>query len=181
MTPTSQAAGLVRRFLASHGRRHTFRAIDDLDAYRRWLHNTDTDTTWRQCRGLAGLTTDDALLDVVGHENPGLVAPDTDRRNSVLPEYEPGTVLVRDTANPTPAELTRVRLQGINLVSAAAREDLATIFQLSPRTVGDGAFLTVALAELAAELLTATGRDPVETIDDLRGQTIRDQDNGGRP
>jgi hypothetical protein len=100
----------------------------------------------------------------------------------VLPDHEPDSALVSDFSRPTPAELTRVRLTGISIsiVSAVLRDDLATVYRMSPRSVGDGAFLTVALAEVAGELIAATGRDTAEVVDELRGQTVRDQHRGGR-
>lgn len=98
----------------------------------------------------------------------------------MLPDHEPDSALVSDFSRPTPAELTRVRLTGISIVSAVLRDDLATVYRMSPRSVGDGAFLTVALAEVAAELIAATGRDTAEVVDELRGQTVRDQHRGGR-
>lgn len=95
--------------------------------------------------------------------------------------YETGAALVSEPGAPTLAELTRCRLQALNLISAALRSALASYLRLSPRTASDGGFLAVALAEVAAELIAATGRDPVEVVEELRGDTIRNQATGGRP
>lgn len=201
MIPIAGAADLVCRYLDRHGRRHTFRPQDDVEPFIRWLRATDLTGEWRRCRGLAGQITDGGLLDAVAYEHPELVALDhprgdpdrmpqdrslpresaPDRRSAVLPDYQPGAALVRDPATPTQGELCRVRLVGLNLVGAVLRDDLATVYQLSPRSASDGGFLAVALAELAAELIAATGRDPAEVVDELRGATIRQQATGGRP
>lgn len=69
----------------------------------------------------------------------------------------------------------------INLIAAAGRHDYASLYALAPKTVGDGCYLVTALAELAADLINASGRDLHEVIDELRGQTIKHQLTGGRP
>jgi hypothetical protein len=178
VTPTAVAADLLRRFLAGHGRRHTFRPEDDLDVFHRWLRVTDLADQWRRARGLAGQATDGGLLAAVAHEHPELVTGSATDRRTV---HESGPAMIRDLNRPTPAELCRVRLTGISLISAVLRDDLGSVYQLSPRTAGDGAYLSVALAEVAAELIAATGRDPDELVDQLRGQTVRNQATGGRP
>lgn len=73
MIPITGAADLVRRYLAGHGRRHTFRPEDDVEPFVRWLRATDLTTEWRRCRGLAGQITDGGLLDAVAYEFPQLV------------------------------------------------------------------------------------------------------------
>jgi hypothetical protein len=100
---------------------------------------------------------------------------------AVLPDYDPSAALVRDPARPNPAELTRCRLQAISLIGAVLRGDFASVFQLAPKSVSDAGYLTTALAEVAADLIRATGRDPAEVVDELRGSAIRHQATGGRP
>jgi hypothetical protein len=178
VSPTAIATDLVRRYLAGHGRRHTFRPEDDTGPLHRWLRNTGNDAQWRQARSLAGQTTDDGLLSAVAHEHPALVTGFATYRR---PMYETGPTLIRDLNRPTPAELTQVRLAGISMIAAVLRDDLATVYRLSPKTAGDGAYVTVALAELAAELIAGTGGDPDDVVDALRGATIRSQATGRRP
>jgi hypothetical protein len=155
----------------------------DVEPLHTWLRATSLAGEWCRCRSLAGQATDDGLLAAIRHEHPKLIAdPATiDRRSTLLPDYEPGSILVRDPAKPTSAELTRVRLIGINLIRATLRGDYGSVFQLSPKTTEDGAYMATALAEVDGELITATGRDPVEVVSELRGEAIRNQATGGRP
>lgn len=99
----------------------------------------------------------------------------------MLSDHEPGSPLVQDSSRPTADELTRCRLVSINLISAVLRRDYASVYALTPRSAGEAAYVSTALAEVAADLIAATDHDPAEVINALRGSAIRHQLTGGRP
>lgn len=93
---------------------------------------------------------------------------------------DPLDILVRDPARPNPAELTQTRMRAISMIRAVLKEDNTALWQLRPATISDGGYLATALAEVAVDLIKATGRDALVVLGELREATIRRQLTGGR-
>jgi hypothetical protein len=92
-----------------------------------------------------------------------------------------GGALIADINRPQPVELVRTRVRAIAMIGAAGRHDYASVYELTAKTAGEGAYLCVALAEVAVVVITAAGLDLTAVTDHLRGSAIRHQLTGGRP
>jgi hypothetical protein len=178
------AADPIRRYLAARGRCDPFQLYDG-EPFERWLDAVGLRNTWDQCRAHAG---DDATLlaavrpaypELVDGPNPHHDTPPHPRR-PVLPDHEPGDPWSRAQApharrvdqHPVADDQPGLRRRPPRLrppPRAGAHDD-------QRRRLHDHA-----LAEVAAGLIAATGRDLVDVIDGLRGDTIRNQATGGRP
>jgi hypothetical protein len=81
VTPTAEAADILRRYLASRGRRDRFHVFDG-EPFGRWLGATGLRDAWDDCRQRHG--GDAELLTIVRAEHPELV--DADPRGLLDPE-----------------------------------------------------------------------------------------------